>query len=54
MDHLSDSKVPQLIATFVASLILIYVAVVLRFISRFLSKTAIGADDWIIASSLVS
>ena len=52
--HINDTHVPQLIASFVVSLFLAYSAIVLRLISRRLSRTRLGWDDWIIVLSLVS
>ena len=53
-DHLSDSHVPQLIAVFTVSLAIAYSAVVLRLISRRMSRTQLKWDDWVICLSLVS
>ena len=53
LDHISDTKVPGMISSFVISLTTAYIAVCLRLISRRISKTKLQADDWCIILSLV-
>ena len=53
-NHINDTHVPQLIVSFVVSLFLAYSAILLRLISRRLSRTQLGWDDKIIVLSLVS
>ena len=47
------SEVPQMIGAFVTCLVIAYVGVILRLISRRLKETDLRADDWLIVSSLV-
>lgn len=53
-NHIDDTHVPQMIVAFVVSLFLAYSAILLRLISRRLSRTQLGWDDRIIVLSLVS
>ena len=53
-NHIDNKHVPQLTAAFVVSLFLAYSAILLRLISRRLSRTQLGWDDRIIVLSLVS
>ena len=50
----SETEVPRLIGAFVACLVIAYLAVILRLISRRLNKTDLKADDWLLVTSLVS
>ena len=52
-EHISDTHVPQLIAAFVCALVIAYTAVILRLLSRYMGRTQLKWDDWLIISSLV-
>lgn len=52
--HENQTRVPALIASGAICLSAAYVFVILRFISRRLSRTPIKADDWAIVLGLVS
>ena len=52
--HIRDSRVPGLVVSLALCLLAAYVAVVLRFISRQIGKTAWKADDWWLIVGLVS
>ena len=53
-EHISDSKVPMIMASAIAWFVITYTAVAMRFISRRLSRTILKWDDWCILISLVS
>ena len=52
-DHVNESRASELVTSQIACLIIAVVAVVLRFISRRMLKTALKADDWMIVAALV-
>lgn len=49
----SESEVPRMIGAFVVCLVVAYLGVILRLISRRLRKTDLKTDDWLIVTSLV-
>lgn len=51
--HASDDEGPSLIAAYTVCLSLAYIAVALRFISRWKSRNAVLADDWMLVVGLV-
>ena len=51
--HLDDNKKKEIIAVYVPCLFFAYTAVILRFVSRRLIKTAYQWDDWTIVIGLV-
>ena len=51
--HISDTKVPDIIATNAICFPIACIAVLLRFISRRRSKIEYEADDWLIVAGLV-
>ena len=51
--HISDNKVPDIIATNAICFPIACTAVLLRFISRRMSKIKYEADDWLIIAGLV-
>ena len=53
-EHISDTKVPMIMASVIAWFVIAYTAVAMRLISRRLSRTLLKWDDWCILSSLVS
>ena len=52
--HAAETAVPRLIAVFIICYVISYISVVLRFISRRLSRTELGTDDWLMLASAVS
>ena len=46
LDHINESRVKDVLSSQIACFALATVAVILRFVSRRLSKTAIKADHW--------
>ena len=54
LDHVNESRAEAIFSSYIACLIIAIVAIVLRFISRRMSKTAIKADDWMIVAALVN
>jgi len=52
--HITDDKRHNLIATFIVSISLAYIAVILRFIARRRRRVQYLADDWLILVALVS
>lgn len=48
-----ESRVPQLVTSFVICLIVAYLGVALRLISRRVRNTPLWIDDWLICGSLV-
>ena len=53
-DHASDTAIPRLIAVFIVCFVISYVGITFRFVSRRLSRTKLGADDWLMLLSGVS
>ncbi len=53
LDHINESRVSDIVSSHIACLVIAIVAIVLRFASRRMSKTAIKADDWMIVAALV-
>lgn len=51
--HISDNQVPNIIATNAICFPIACAAVLLRFISRRISKIKYEADDWLIVAGLV-
>lgn len=51
--HISDDMVPNIIATNAVCFTISCVAVILRFVSRRLTKIKYEADDWLILAGLV-
>ena len=51
--HINDSHVASLVATTTITLVIAYSAVLLRLVSRRISHTRLGWDDWTIIVSLV-
>ena len=51
--HASDDRSQNIIAAVVACLCLACIAVGMRFYGRKMSKTPLGADDWMILVALV-
>lgn len=51
--HISDDRLPILLAVFILCLIISYAAVLLRFVSRRLGKNSLKTDDWMAFASLV-
>ena len=51
--HITDDATSSVLGANIACLTLSYLAVVLRFLSRRLSRASFGADDWIILGALV-
>ena len=51
--HISDNEVPNIIATNAICFPIACTAVLLRFISRRMSKIKYEADDWLIVAGLV-
>ena len=54
LDHINQSRVHDIVSSHIACLVIAVAAIILRFISRRMSKTAIKADDWMIVAALVS
>ena len=52
--HVQDDRSPQLIIPAIICLVVTYLAVVLRFYARYISKVRYGTDDWFILAALVS
>ena len=52
--HINESRVQDIVSSHVACLVIAVFAIILRFISRRMSKTSIKADDWMIVAALVS
>ena len=53
LDHINDSRVKDLLSSQIACFAPATIAVILRFVSRRVSKIAIKADDWMIVVALV-
>ena len=53
LDHINDSRVKDVLSSQIACFALATIAVILRFVSRRVSKIAIKADDWMIVVALV-
>lgn len=51
--HINESRVPAIVSSQIACLVIAVIAVVLRFVSRRMIKTALKADDWMIVAALV-
>lgn len=51
--HVHDSKRKSIAAAYIACVPIIFLAVILRFVSRRIGRTAYGADDWIMVLGLV-
>lgn len=51
--HVHESRVYDIVSSHIACLVIAVIAIVLRFVSRRMSKTAIKADDWMIVVALV-
>ena len=51
--HINDSRVADIVSSHIACLIIAVIAVILRFVSRRMVKTAPGADDWMIVAALI-
>ena len=51
--NLSDTQVPRIIATSAVLITLSTIAVLLRFVARYLSKAGLWWDDWTILMALV-
>ena len=54
LDHVHESRFQAIASSQIACLIIAFIAIILRFVSRRLSKTPIKADDWMIVVALVS
>ena len=52
-EHMSDNKIPSIIAVAVTCAVAAYIAVILRFVSRHLLHAQFKADDWFIVAGLV-
>lgn len=52
--HIDESRVSDIVVSHIICLVIATVAIVMRFVSRKLNKTAIQADDWMIVAALVS
>lgn len=53
LDHINESRVSDIVLSHIACLVIAFVAIALRFVSRRMSKTAIKSDDWMIVAALV-
>lgn len=53
LDHIQDNRAPAFIACYATCLALAFIAVLLRFIARRISRASVLADDWWILVSLV-
>ncbi len=51
-EHIRDSKVADILASNIITLVAAYIAVGLRFLSRRTAKTEYKADDWLIVPAL--
>ena len=51
--HLNDDRIPTIIAVDTLLLSVASIAVILRFVSRSIVKSALRADDWMIVVGLV-
>ena len=51
--HAGDNEGPSLIVAYTVCLSLAYIAVALRFISRWKSRNALLGDDWMLVVGLV-
>lgn len=51
--HAGDTAVARLIAVLIVCFVISYAAIILRILSRRLSRTRLGTDDWLILLSLV-
>lgn len=52
--HINDSKRAAIATAYIVCVPIIFLAVVLRFISRRIGRTKYGADDWIMVMGLVT
>ncbi|MCJ1407200.1 hypothetical protein MMC19_001271 [Ptychographa xylographoides] len=52
-EHMSDNKIPSIIAVAVTCAVAAYIAVILRFVSRHLLHAQFKADDWFIVAGLI-
>ena len=51
--HIHDNKQPQIIVANIVCIILAYIGVALRLLSRYIVKAGYKADDWWIVAGLV-
>lgn len=51
--HINDSRRAAIATAYIICVPIIFLAVVLRFISRRIGRTKYGADDWIMVMGLV-
>ena len=52
--HINDSKRAAIATAYIICVPIIFLAVVLRFVSRRIGRTKYGADDWIMLMGLVT
>lgn len=52
-NHVADTKVPGILAVNIAGLLIVLIAVALRFVSRRLVRAHYGTDDWTIVFAAV-
>jgi uncharacterized membrane protein len=53
LEHINESRVKDIVSSHITCLIIAVVAVLLRFVSRRMMKTALKADDWMIVAALI-
>lgn len=51
--HINDSKRAAIAPAYIISVPIIFLAVIMRFVSRRIGRTKYGADDWIMLVGLV-
>ena len=54
MEHETDNAAPRMLASYIVCLVLAYIAVALRFLSRRISKSQINDSDYVIVAATVS
>ena len=54
LQHINDSGVTQIAASQLACICLAFMTIVLRFISRGMTKTGVGADDWFMLAAFLA
>lgn len=51
--HINDNKKRSIAAAYIVCVPIIFLAVIMRFVSRRIGRTSYGADDWIMVLGLV-
>ena len=52
-DHISDNRIPEVIATSVTCMLIGLAAIILRFVARYLIRAERKTDDWLVVVAWV-